>query len=124
MVVTGKERGNYQLIKNKMNKTQKIVIAIIVAGLLIGGGIWLGTKKEKMVTIPLDKTEISTNIMKDSYMEGCMGEDSTSYALCNCTYNSLINNYGKEKVIELSVDYLNTEEIPADILKKVMDDCL
>lgn len=107
-----------------MNNTQKIVIAIIIAGLLIGGGIWLGTKKTKMVKIPLEnKTEITTDVFKDSYMEGCMGED-TNYALCNCSYNSLLNQMGKEKLVEFSVDYLNTNEMPAPVLKKIMTDCL
>lgn len=108
-----------------MNKTSKIVIAIIVAGLLIGGGIWLATRKEEVVKIPLeDKTEVANNVLKDSYMTGCMEGNEVTYTFCDCTYNSLINQMGKEKVIEMSVDYSETSEIPASVIEKVAKDCL
>jgi hypothetical protein len=106
-----------------MDKTSKIALAIIVAGLLIGGAFYFTNKEEKMLTIPLDKTDNGMSVYKDSFMEGCM-EESATYSTCNCYYNSLLNQLGEDGLLEVSLNYAQTEQFPAEVLTKAVKDCL
>jgi hypothetical protein len=103
-----------------MNETTKLVIGVVIAGLLIGGAIMFN-KKEKMVTVPIEGNISDT--YKDNFMEGCISDTST-YADCNCYYNSLERQIGKENMLQFSLDYIETEQIPEKVLTRVIEDCL
>jgi hypothetical protein len=107
------------LSKNNMEKETKLAIGIIIAGLLVGVGVWLSGTKEEMITIPLATTQ---DTFKEDFMSGCTEEGT--YENCNCYYNSLVNRLGKEGLVNLSLNYMQTEQISADVFTKVYSDCI
>jgi len=105
-------------------KTYEKVIAGIALVVILVFVIGASEKEEeKMITIPIETESLSTSKFENDFMEGCMGEDSTSYAMCSCAYNSIHNELGDDGIVELSVNYLKTEQIPEKVMTKVIKDC-
>jgi hypothetical protein len=101
-----------------MDKTTKIVLAVIVAGALIGIGWGLSSKvseKEDRIVVPTT-TDTAMDNYKDGYIEGCVGTDISTYAYCECTYNKALSTMGKDKLIEESYNYLKTNTLSSEFL--------
>jgi hypothetical protein len=90
-----------------MNKTQ---ITIIITGLIIGGAI-VFSGNEKEVTPQVEETKVLETAKKEQkniYMQGCIGDETFLFPFCECTYNSLIEEYGYEGFNNLSLEFQAT----------------
>lgn len=98
-----------------MEKTN--IIALLSAVIIIGGLYLIINNEKKMVTIPVDTVTTNT-VFKDSFMEGCI-EDGT-YTTCNCMYDKLELAYGKSGLVDMSIEYLQTNKLPKKALEAAM----
>lgn len=94
-------------------KTNKIIVAIILAGIMIAGSIYI-TNNKKEVEAPRD---IMAEVFEDNFLEGCIGEDVGNIKLCNCMYQNLEKTYDTDTLFELSIRYEET-----GILSKELED--
>ena len=100
---------------------KEIIIAVLATVLVVFGiliVIGLVNQKEDIVSVPL--TEDTLNNFKTGFMNECVKDDSTSYETCNCAYNELLKEYGSEGLIGLSVEYLQTQELPTRAINAVV----
>lgn len=56
------------------------------------------------------------------FVLGCTEEGGT-YTECRCMYDSLINQLGFDGVVNMSMNYLNTGQMPTKVLVQAMEDC-
>lgn len=97
-----------------MTNEIKIVLAILVAGSIIGAGVYFSKdSKEETVTIPQTTTLSST--FKDNFIEGCLEKDTSKYTLCSCMYDKLEENLGVQGVMDMSLEYLKTNQLPTNV---------
>lgn len=88
----------------------KIVAGLIVIGLAVAGGIYIGRPAEKV-------EKIESNVIRDSFMSGCLPE--SSQAVCSCIYDALINKLGKAGFLKMSLEYDKTGEFTDETLETV-----
>ncbi len=99
------------------------VLATVVAFFMLLLVVGLTTKEEVSNTeIQYDAVTMET--FKDSFMIGCMEDGWIEYKTCECMYNSLLNQLGEEGLIDLSLEVLETGEIPKAISSKMLNECL
>ena len=97
-----------------MSKTMKIIIGIVFV-LLVFYLIGSQTPDTKYETI---KTPVySKDEFKQAYMEGCMEEGTYEY--CSCTYDYILDKHGLDKFLDISVEYMKTEELPDEMWEAV-----
>ena len=72
-----------------------------------------GSTAPQMSVMPLPTVEPTpeTDIFKEGFMEGCLKENA-SYAYCSCSYNWMVKKVGKEKFIEMSMEYAEDVKNP------------
>lgn len=90
-----------------MKSNNAIVIAIIAAALIIGGAVFMGYKNKEVVVDSSSNTYLA---LKDGFMEGC--SDGTNYTECSCYFDKIIEREGEKGMMNLSIDYNNTGELP------------
>jgi len=103
-------------------KNSIVTVSATVLGFIIGYFLVIlitGGFKEETVFVPLD-TDTNTE-MKDGFMIGCMEEGTKED--CTCYYNSVLGQLGYDGLIDLSTDYLKTEQIPTKVIDKIKKDC-
>jgi len=94
-----------------MKIIKNILIALGIAFLIILL-IGLFTQADKKTTTKND-TDMMTKF-KQSYVENCtMSSGMEDY--CKCTYDYMVDKYGEEGLIDISIDYYRTEELPEEI---------
>jgi len=97
-----------------MGKTRKIIghlLLIIIVITIIQfayGELTKDTKRQKMIK-NLNKV-ISTEEMKDSFMEGCMILPELE-EYCNCTFDYVVGEVGINGFFDLAFDYFEDEKI-------------
>ena len=107
-----------------MKTIEKVALGLVlvIALCLIFGSII--ANNEKSVYVPIEnKSEIAIDV-KSNFIEGCVEDGDASYTLCVCAYNSLRSQLGDEGIIDLSLDYLKTEQIPEKVVEKMIKDCI
>ena len=67
-----------------------VLMVVFIIGVLIG----TPSKIEPEPPVPSE--------LKEFFIEGCMDEGA-NYTYCNCTYSKIINDYGEEALIEMSL---------------------
>ena len=105
-----------------MKKYEKIILTIVLSVVLTVAVLNI-SKEEAMITVPIEEPTVSMVDYKESFIGGCIGEDA-SYSFCSCAYDSLLNQLGEEGVIDLSMNYLKTEQIPEKVMTNVLKSCL
>ena len=105
-----------------MKTYEKVILVLVIAATIIGVTYLITNKPEKMINVPLESSTMTTDVYKDGYMEGCVS-DAATYTFCSCSYDSLIKRLGKEGLLKMSLDYLQTEQIPESVLTGIMTDC-
>jgi hypothetical protein len=70
----------------------------------------------KPTETPVNKPTIgpTQNIFYENYMEACGMDD-----YCQCTYDYMIDNHGFDKFLSLSIDYVETQKMPEELLDAV-----
>jgi len=58
---------------------------------------------------------IEDNDMKEGFIEGCMEEDAI-YSECLCLYKHILNDMGKERLMEASIEYAETNMMDGDFI--------
>ena len=86
------------------------IVVIFVILLIIGL-----TAKDEMVSVPI---EDNVNIFKEEFVGGCVGEGST-YQSCACAYDLLEKDMGQDGIINMSLEYVKTEKLPAKAVELV-----
>jgi hypothetical protein len=88
------------------------VVGIFIILMIIG----LTAKDEEMINVPITST---SQEFREGFMEGCIGDDAT-YQECDCAYTKLENKYGTQGILDLSAEYIKTEQIPADAVAEIL----
>ena len=104
------------------NETVIAILATVVGIFIILLIIGMASPEEKMVSVPI--TEDVLVDFKSGFIEGCVEDGSVSYQACNCAYNELYKEYGSDGLIELSANYLKTEQLPEraiDVILKCIE---
>jgi len=115
-----KETKQDLLFNQKKDMKNKTTIAIIIAGLLIAGTIYFTSQKEEMVYLPTE----TNNLEKDyrtGFMSGC--NDGTNEQFCSCMYERSLQEYGFNKFVSISMEYVETNFMPKD-MQDIMMSCL
>lgn len=102
---------------------KEIIIAVlttIIATLIILIVVGLTMEDGETVSVPIDKP-ISTDmsVFKHEFIAGC-NEDGSAYGNCACAYDVLVEDMGEQGVLDMSVEYLKTEKLPARAVELVM----
>ena len=100
-----------------MDKETKLVSAILVAGLLIAGGVWLGAKGEK-VEAPTVKVDNFKEMAKSNFMDSCVGGSAT-YGYCSCAFEKLYAKDGAEGLLKLGEEYSRTNVLPEGTIELI-----
>lgn len=106
-------------LNNKMNTNQKIVLAIgiVIIATIIGVSVMSAkSAKEKQ-----ENSRIVT-MMRENFMEGCMGE--SSYSACDCLFNELLNRLGTIGMQNLALDYQDTGKLSATKVNEALKACV
>lgn len=105
----------------KGKKENLIAILIVVIGILIVLVITKTSlfKKEKMITVPLDTDTVGINF-RENFIVGCTQSGEATYKFCSCAYNRMEQEYGEDGMIDLSLNYLKTEQLPEKIEELVL----
>jgi hypothetical protein len=88
-------------------ETNKIIAGLIVGGLLVGGAVYYSDTKDSSVN---NETKI-IETMKEGFIDGCISEDAT-YSYCSCSYDKLMDAWGVDKFVTVSIQYEETGELP------------
>ncbi len=93
-----------------MENIMKFIAGTFVVGIVVIIIILSG--KENTVYVPNNDTQAE---FKQGFMEGCMGEDA-SYGECSCMYDGMLAEYGFSKLIKVSAEYAETNELPEAVV--------
>ena len=78
-------------------------------------------KLEKQVKEALTREQPeSVDEFKQSYMEGCLGEDS-NFSYCDCTYETLKQKLGMDEFVKLAIKYADDEIIPDEFVDAAIE---
>jgi len=103
-------------MKNKITKRESNLIGFVILIVAIVLSVLIfNNKEEPKIKVPIAEKEVSIveREFKAGFIEGCTEDNLISYSVCNCAYNKMINHYGFNKLLELSLEYIETEELPA-----------
>lgn len=93
------------------------IVAVIGILMIIG----MVAEKNETVRVPIENKDSS---FRDNFIVGCMDGDKSEESNCSCYYDSMFRQIGLDGIIELSVDYIETEELPSKVLTKAFSDCI
>ncbi len=103
----------------------KLLISVIKAILILFGFIFItaifsANSDNKKTEEELEKRAKVAELDPDKqlFMDGCVGEEA-NYTYCECTYDYLEDEYGKEGIVELAGEYLSTDEVPDEMLDAI-----
>lgn len=96
--------------KNTIIAILGTLVGVFVVLLIVG----LSLPEEYSVDYSVD----TGSEMHDGFVEGCM-EEGTSYGLCSCMYDSIIDDYGKAGFLEIAYDFEETGELPESIYDSI-----
>lgn len=101
-----------------------IIIAVVVTLLAVVFINSVVSKNEEMVKVPINDftSGVDRNSFEDGFIEGCVEEGAT-YSECDCMWNSVITQLGFDGVVEMTLDYLRTEELPLAVMTNAYNDC-
>ena len=103
-----------------MSKTMKIIIGIVFVLLVF---YLIGSRNNPKVNYSApSQTDNVQSEFKQAYMEGCI-EEGGNNRYCDCTWQFLLDEYGFYRILDISTDYLKTNEIPEE-LNKAVKHCL
>ena len=107
------------------NKIKWIVTGIAASLFLVG--VWfaitvaLWVPELEPVATPRPEAPISDlstqREFEESFLEGCNGEVDGIEVYCQCAWDYLERNYGYNRIMEITVDYVTTGDIPAELTK-------
>ena len=104
-----------------MNKT---AITIIIGSLAIAGAIIFSNQPdEKMIHVPIENNVDLKEEFEQGFMEGCVGDDVSAISSCSCMYDGALEVYGFDKFVDISIEYAQTEQIPASF-EDVVANCV
>lgn len=81
--------------------------------------------EDNMVKMSFPEKETKSNFnneFKDEFVKGCNSEGG-SYTECACMYDSMIDQVGFDGMIDMSINYLETEELPMDVMTEAVETC-
>jgi len=120
-------------ILNKTISAKTLILGLIIITVVLL--IWAsGKDKEEYKPTPIPPVdnyipEISQKdknwyAFRDAYLEGCE-EDSSGgdYAFCECTIDYMEDNYGRNAVINMGVDYIKTGDL-GQIMFTAVNECI
>jgi hypothetical protein len=84
-----------------------LVILGVLFILLVSYMLGEDSVNKKRDTLPSD--------FKEEYMIGCIDED-TSWEFCECGYNYLNDNYTNKQILDASLEYIETDEVPDEMM--------
>jgi len=102
--------------KESISGVSVIVIAIIIVGAILFTA--LRPEKEEMISVPYATSDINMVGFQSSFIEGC-AEEGGDIVECSCYYEELYKAYGAKGILNLSADYLKTEQLPAKAFEVV-----
>lgn len=108
-----------ELLK-RIVKYTLIVLGVAFIFMIVLAASKLGDTPE----VPVSQSVVNRmpSDFRDAYMEGCDPEGlQTSY--CECSMSYLEANYSVEEILEVSVEYADTDVIP-DIIYEAATSCL
>lgn len=103
-------------------KTNKIIVAILVVGLLIASAIFFGNKQEVVV----EENEAYQTLQaeyKSNFIGGCIDGDTATYQECACSYDFAVETYGFDGFVEIALEYVKTDELPDELIDTLVDEC-
>lgn len=110
----------------KENLFLAVAISVIVLGVPF---LFSNTnkKEEKVEPHKVDRaiqlTEPRDDSTKELYMDGCVQDGVANTSYCACTYDEMIQRGGTSGLIDASIEYNRTGELP-DSMLEVVRDCL
>ena len=111
-----------------MKKTLVIAGSILLGFIILVIGLALisGNDTKKVETVKVPHASLYENTIedefKDGFIEGC-AEEGATVAQCTCSYNLLIDELGFDGVMNMSIEYINTEELPLKLLSQIVEEC-
>jgi len=94
------------------------ILGTILGAFVIIMIIGLATPEEKMVSMPIEGDTMAS--FKADFIAGCTEDETSSYYQCNCAYNELEKEYGKDGLLDMSIDYLKTEQFPERAISVIL----
>jgi len=88
-------------------------ILTLFALLFLVGGIVLKTVAKEEA-----RKEAKMIEFRNSFMEGCMGEEAP-FEYCDCVYDFLLRAKGDEGFVDMALEYSETKEFPQDMDKAI-----
>jgi hypothetical protein len=105
-----------------------IILIAIIFGYALATPVPDAKQETKILTEPTIKpvplTQTPTGSYEKAYMESCVEETDgfeNGEAYCQCTYDVLKNRLGLDGLVLLSVDYLETNEMPDEMWDAVRE---
>lgn len=91
-----------------------VLVAIVVFAITVAA---MSNKKEdKMITIPLETPTTVSDTFKTGFVEGCMDGVASKYSSCTCMYNVLEKDLGTQGLLDMSLEYTKTQQIPERLI--------
>lgn len=109
-------------------KSLAIIFVAIISFAIVSGIIRSLTVDDKpsedfvmpkqMETSLIEKADqFDSDKLKEGYMTGCLSEDPAQETFCLCSYNYILNNFGKEDLITMALEL----ETAGDLSKESAD---
>jgi len=111
-----------------MKKTAIIVIIVLLAfiGYLAIDSHRLRQEAKETIIKDFQPKTIKETMEEDKeqfiegYLEGCISEDKSAKAYCECTADKLFEKYDIEEVMEFTLEMVKTDEIPDEMMEVAM----
>lgn len=97
-----------------MEKTQKGIVTIIAIlfALIIVGVVFSALhddsqpeQNQAATAVAQQDSEDDRDYMREGYMQGCVEGESEWQGYCDCSYDYIVDNYGKQGMIYLAGEY-------------------
>lgn len=92
------------------NTQQNATIGAVIAVIVILGLAVYFTEQDTKIEPVAQKTDF-----KEVFMSGCLEAGSDLYAYCSCTYDKLEKDLGISGLIDVSIKYDETGELPKEV---------
>lgn len=97
---------------------------LIALGVLVGAVILYDIyvpEPEPALPVPVVKSAVKEDVIREGYMEGCTEENASLYDYCECTYNYLELTIGKNEIAQFGLDVLDDPNFDVLDIPEVMD---
>lgn len=102
---------------NLMLKTILATLGVVLTVIFVIA--WFSPSENKVAPTPSPTVEptfkpymnVSNDDIRDGFVSGCMEDGTATEDQCNCLYNHVLADLGKEDLMKYSIEYVETNKM-------------